>query len=126
MDYRNVIKSVENSPENCIFPGFVEDIFEVYSGADVYFMPSYAEGHSIVMLEALSMGLPMIARDLEEFREAFSDNLIYFTDIKDINKSMFSKTYLEEYKKKTEIVKTYSIDKIAKEHIKLYESLLNS
>jgi glycosyltransferase involved in cell wall biosynthesis len=122
-DYKQVAKAIKNHPSNSIFPGFVEDIIQVYSAADVFFMPSYAEGHSIVMLEALSMGLPMIARDVEEYHEAFDDNLLYFSSIDDINNSMFKKEKLDEYSKKTSIIKKYNIDKVAQEHIKLYEQL---
>jgi 1,2-diacylglycerol-3-alpha-glucose alpha-1,2-galactosyltransferase len=124
-EYRKVIQAINTHPTNTLFPGFVEDIFEVYSAADVFFMPSYAEGHSIVMLEALSMKLPMIARDLEEFREAFDDMLLYFSNVQDIKKEMFSKKTLTMYKKKAEQIKKYQIDKIADEHIALYEKILN-
>ena len=58
-------------------------------------MPSYAEGHSIVMLEALSMGLPLIARDVEEFREAFGENLLYFNNIEELDEKKFDKNKLE-------------------------------
>ena len=122
-DYRQVSKAIKKHPPNAIFPGFVEDIIQVYSAADVFFMPSYAEGHSIVMLEALSMGLPMIARDIEEFHEAFNENLLYFKSIDDIRDSFFDKKTLESYRKKTVFVEKYAIDKIAQEHIKLYEKI---
>jgi glycosyltransferase involved in cell wall biosynthesis len=90
-DYAKVNNEIKNCSKNAIFPGFIEDISEAYSAADVFFMPSYAEGHSIVMLEALSMGLPLIARDVEEFREAFNDNLLYFSDINEIVKDFLTK-----------------------------------
>lgn len=124
-DYKKVIKAIKNHTPNAIFPGFVKDITKVYSAADIFFMPSYAEGHSIVMLEALSMELPIIARDLEEFREAFNDNLIYFSNIEDINNTMFEKQILQKFKKKTNIIEKYKLDKIIQEHIKLYEQLIN-
>ena len=125
-DYRQVIKAIENRPENTRFPGFVEDIFEVYSGADVFLMPSSAEGHSIVMLEALSMELPMIAKNTEEFHEAFSDMLYYYDSIEDITEKTFSNTTLSTYKKKATSVKQYDIRLTAKQHIKLYETILDS
>jgi len=125
-EYRKVIKAINQHSKNAIFPGFVEDIFEVYSGADIFFMPSYAEGHSIVMLEALSMSLPMIARDLEEFKEAFHDMLLYFTDIQKINKEMFSKKILDIYRKKAEEVKQYHISNTADQHINIYENMFHS
>ncbi len=124
-DYKKVNKAIKNHTPNTIFPGFVEDIIQVYSAADVFFMPSYAEGHSIVMLEALSMKLPMIARDVEEFREAFSDNLIYFSNVEDIDSTLFSRETLQEYKKKTNVIEKYKLDKIIQEHIKLYEQLIS-
>lgn len=124
-DYKKVSKAIKKRTPNAIFPGFVEDIIQVYSAADVFFMPSYAEGHSIVMLESLSMKLPMIARDVEEFREAFGDSLQYFSNVEDINKSMFSKQELQKYKKKTNVIEKYKLEKIVQEHIKLYEQLMN-
>lgn len=125
-DYRQVKQAIQNKPKNTIFPGFVEDIFEVYSAADIFFMPSYAEGHSIVMLEALSMGLPMIARETEEFKEAFEDNLLYFKEVDEITTTMFADETLKTYQMKTENVKKYDIFSVAKNHVNIYENILDS
>ena len=124
-DYSKVKQEIEQHSDNTIFPGFIEDITYAYSAADVFFMPSYAEGHSIVMLEALSMGLPLIARDVEEFREAFDGNLIYFQNIEELDEKKFDKNNLELYRKKSDIVLKYTIEKIAKEHTKLYEKIID-
>jgi len=123
-DYFKISKIIKNKGNNTVFPGFIKDIREAYSAADVFFMPSYAEGHSIVMLESLSMGLPMIARDNEEFREAFGDNLIYFKNVNQIDESFFDKKLLRAFKKKADIVKKYDIEKISNEHIRFYEDVL--
>lgn len=125
-DFRKVSKAIEHRSKNAIFPGFVEDIFEVYSGADVFLMPSYAEGHSIVMLEALSMELPMISRQTEEFTEAFSDMLYYYDDINEINSNTLDEKNLSAYKQKTKDVKKYDIKETAKQHVKLYEKMSHS
>jgi len=125
-DYRKIKKALKNKPKNAIFPGFVEDIFEVYSAADLFFMPSYAEGHSIVMLEALSMDLPMIARDTEEFKEAFDGTLQYFSSSADLNDTMFSEAKRTLYKEKSKEVAKYDIDLIANQHTKLYEKLCDA
>lgn len=121
--YMKIKKEIDNRSKNTLFPGFVEDIKEVYSAADIFFMPSYAEGHSIVMLEALSMGLPMIARDNEEFREAFGENLLYFTEVEKIKKDFFSVGTLRKYKSKTKVVSNFDISRMSKEHVELYEKL---
>ena len=124
-DYSKVKRAIEQHSDNTIFPGFIEDISYAYSAADVFFMPSYAEGHSIVMLEALSMGLPLIARDIEEFREAFGENLLYFHNINELNEKKFDKNNLELYRKKSDIVLKYTIEKMAQDHTKLYEKIIN-
>ena len=124
-DYSKVKRAIEQRSNNTIFPGFIEDISYAYSAADVFFMPSYAEGHSIVMLEALSMGLPLIARDVEEFREAFGENLLYFNNIKELVEKKFDKNNLELYRKKSDIVLKYTIEKMAQDHTKLYEKIIN-
>ena len=125
-DYSNIKKMIERKTSNVLFPGFIEDITTAYSASDIFLMPSYAEGHSIVMLEALAMQLPIIARDLEEFREAFDDNLIYFGDKIELKDYLSDENLLEEYKEKTVVVKKFDIDKIAQQHIDFYEKLLES
>ena len=124
-DYTRIKREIEQRSDNTIFPGFIEDITDAYSAADVFFMPSYAEGHSIVMLEALSMGLPLIARDVEEFREAFGDNLLYFQNLTELNEEKFDKKSLETYRKKSDVVMNYTIEKMAKDHTKLYEKIID-
>lgn len=75
------IKAIKrHSRKNVIFPGYVDEIIKAYSAADVFFMPSYAETFGLVILEALSCSLPVIARDIPEFRGIFSDNILYFSD----------------------------------------------
>jgi glycosyltransferase involved in cell wall biosynthesis len=125
-DYRKILKVLKGKQKNVTFPGFVEDIFEVYSAADVFLMPSFAEGHSIVMLEALSMGIPMIARDVEEFREAFDGTIQYFSGLEDITKDMFSESQMMTFKEKTKNISKYTIDRIAGQHTKLYEKICDA
>lgn len=122
-EYGKIKKAIETRDKNTLFPGFIRDITEAYSAADVFFMPSYAEGHSIVMLEALAMKLPIVARDIEEFKEAFGDNLIYFDNVDDINEQQFHAELLKSYIKKASVVSNFDIEKIADRHMNLYESM---
>jgi len=125
-DYRKINHALKNKPKNTIFPGFVKDIFEVYSAADLFFMPSFAEGHSIVMLEALSMNLPMIARNTEEFKEAFDSTIQYFTTVDELTEDMFSISQRQKYREKAKEVSKYHINLIADQHTKLYEKLVDA
>ncbi len=44
-----------------LFPGFVEDIGELFACLDIFVVPSIAEGLSITTMEAMAAGLPVIA-----------------------------------------------------------------
>jgi glycosyltransferase involved in cell wall biosynthesis len=45
----------------------------VYAGADVFVLPSFTEGHSKVLIEAMSCGLPCIASDIVANRSVLAD-----------------------------------------------------
>jgi glycosyltransferase involved in cell wall biosynthesis len=58
--------------DRSIFPGYVSesDKLDYYNLADVFVMPSRLEGFGYVFLEALAMGRPVIASDVDGSREA--------------------------------------------------------
>jgi glycosyltransferase involved in cell wall biosynthesis len=78
-DYIRIEQVKRQCGTNVIFTGIIPDILEAYSAADVFFMPSYAETFGLAILEALSCGLPVVARGIPEFREIFSDGVLFFT-----------------------------------------------
>lgn len=49
--------------------GVARDVRPVLAAADVYVLPSYREGLSISILEAMAMGLPIVAADVPGCRE---------------------------------------------------------
>ncbi len=53
---------------NLHFVGYIEDMVSAYCAADLFFMPSYEETEGIVVLEALSMRLPIVLRDIEVYK----------------------------------------------------------
>jgi len=57
-------RAMAQAPENCHFPGFVgkEELRDAYGGADVFLFLSSEETEGIVLLEALSMEIPIVAR----------------------------------------------------------------
>jgi glycosyltransferase involved in cell wall biosynthesis len=50
-------------------PGAVTDVGELLSAADLFVLPSSVEGLSGALVEALAMGLPVVATDLPPVRE---------------------------------------------------------
>lgn len=53
----------------CHFLGFRHDMPEMYSLMDVFVLPSHREGFGLVLAEASSMGIPVIATDITGCRE---------------------------------------------------------
>ncbi len=57
------------------FLGFIEDIRKVIDKSDVIVLPSYREGMSRVIMEAMSMAKPIIATDVPGCREIIEDHI---------------------------------------------------
>jgi glycosyltransferase involved in cell wall biosynthesis len=57
--------------QNVRFPGRVDgaELRELYRNADVFVLPSEREGMPLVLLEALAMGLPIVATDVSGNRD---------------------------------------------------------
>jgi glycosyltransferase involved in cell wall biosynthesis len=58
-----------DAPANVVFPGFVENIAEFFSGIELFIMPSRSEAWGLATLEALAYGVPVIVSDIEGLAE---------------------------------------------------------
>ena len=47
--------------EHILFTGFREDVENILQGMDIFVLPSYTEGTPLALLEAMSLGVPVIA-----------------------------------------------------------------
>lgn len=57
--------------KNIIFTGYISDrgtLGTIYQNSDVFVLPTYWEGQSVAVLEAMSYGLPVIATDIPGMR----------------------------------------------------------
>lgn len=61
--------------DTVIFPGFRTDIRDLLAAADIFVMPSRAEGQPLVLLEAMAAGKPIIASDLPGVKEIVVDGV---------------------------------------------------
>jgi 1,2-diacylglycerol-3-alpha-glucose alpha-1,2-galactosyltransferase len=126
-DYFRIQQMKKRCGENMIFTGFVPDIVSAYSAADIFFMPSYAETFGLVNLEALSCGLPVVARDIPEFREIFGENLGYFTNIDEAAVQIADKVALRALAAKARaFTGPFDIHRVAEQHLSLYSELVES
>lgn len=76
-DFRTFLERSEH--ENIIYKGFCSDdqLAELYATSHALIAASYDEGFGLPLIES---GLPVIARDIEVFREVLGDNALYFKD----------------------------------------------
>jgi 1,2-diacylglycerol-3-alpha-glucose alpha-1,2-galactosyltransferase len=124
-EYFRIQRKKRGSGKNLIFPGFVPDITGAYSAADLFFLPSHAEGMSIVLLEALASGLPCVIRDIPEFREIFSGEGLYFRTTDEAAAMVSSQNRLQEARAASRpLTERYDIAQIADAHHALYQELI--
>jgi len=92
---------------NIHFKGFVtRDILpKLYQESDVFIFPSFAEGYALVILEALSCGLPCIVSNLSGGNDAIQDGYNGFTFEAGNDEELLSKIqwFIENYDKISEM-----------------------
>ncbi|SEV88478.1 glycosyltransferase family 4 protein [Natrinema salifodinae] len=64
---RETTRLIEESPDNCTFTGYVEDIRGAYAAGDIFCFPTHEENEGIALLEAMTVGKPVLVRDIETF-----------------------------------------------------------
>lgn len=119
---------------NIILTGFLtrEPLQELYSNAGLFVIPSYYEGLPIVLLEAMSYGLPCIASDIPANRNVEMPRNRFFKagDIEMLTKKIkeFADRPLSEEEKKGQIhmiEERYNWSKIANQTVDVYESVVH-
>jgi 1,2-diacylglycerol-3-alpha-glucose alpha-1,2-glucosyltransferase len=117
---------------NLVMPGYINDICQAYSAADIFCFPSYYEGEGLAVLEAMSCGLPVIIRDLPVYENRFYDgknclkaknNKQFIDNIKYLLENPQEKKKIIENGLKT--VKQFDINKIALKLYKIYRCIVN-
>ena len=63
------------------FPGWIEEVEGFLARADVFVLPSHLEPFGIVLLEAMSMGVPIVTTRTEGPMEVLGLDTAYFADV---------------------------------------------
>jgi Glycosyltransferase len=125
--YWKIRLAKRGTKENVQFTGFVPDISEAYCGADLFFMPSYAEGMSIVLLEALASGLPCVVRRIPEFEDVLGPEGLYFSTTDEAaERVMEEDSLIARAKAARDFSARFDIDQVARQHHEVYQELLHS
>lgn len=81
--YRNNLEELANNDKDILFLGLREDIVDILNITDVLVNPSYSEGLPTSILEAASVGVPIIATDVGGTKEIFIDEMGFLIREKD-------------------------------------------
>ena len=123
-DYSMIEEQKSRSGKNVLFTGFVDDITAAYCSADLFFIPSYAEGLPMVALEAFATGLPVVARRIPEFTGNFRDTALYFDNTEEAGVLIEDRSLLGRHAALSRpFTEEFDIRTIATRHIDLYQKL---
>ena len=129
-DASKVRRIEREAPENVIFTGYVPDVVESYSGADVLLAPTYGETFGLTHAEALACNLPVVTRDLEVLREVYDGRILFGRNVEEfveiIRRLMDDEDMRRRYSGCRDFVRErFDIRRIGEEHLKLYKRLLD-
>lgn len=116
--------------ERLLFLGYRSKSVNYYPYFDVYCMCSNSEGFGLAMLEAMSLGLPVVCSQLDIYQGYFAfDDVAFFkfgnqetfnqaVDKAILNKNYYSNRSLDVFSKK------FSLESMAKSHVGFYNELI--
>lgn len=105
---------------------FTNEIQTYYSSASIYVLSSRWEGMPLVLVEAMSHGLPIIASDIPICQEVLGDFGLFFKngDIQELVQRLEDATHLNWQKKSDEAIKIaqrFDVDQIAEQWKEIIE-----
>lgn len=124
---KNLEAKIKNLPDNIsvALPGFRSDASECAGAFDLFVMPSNYEGFGLVLLEAMSHGIPVLANNIDSLPEL----ILNYPNGKCINfknKQTAAQSILEYITnpKISDYKVEYSKEKMVSEYISLYQEIL--
>ncbi len=124
-EYKALIKEYHLEERIMIHP-FTNHIQNYYSNAQIYVLSSRWEGMPLVLMEAMSHGLPIVTSDLPVCKEILGDFGIYFKngDINELAQKLEEATHIEWQKKSEqalEIAHRFEVEPIIQQWKELIE-----
>jgi len=121
--------------ESVVLFGQTNEVFSVYSAADVFVLPSHTEGLSNALLEAMACGLPSVATAVSGTFQLLTQNnagiVVSIGDMRALGDAILSLAKDVDGRKamgaraRSVVETTYSLDVISGQFEALYEELSN-
>jgi len=122
-----------NAGENVINTGNIdlENMPEMYAAADLMLFPSYQENCPLAPIEAAACGMPVIFRDIEEYKSLYENPYLTASSTEEF--TMLTRRMIHDndfYNKgisiSEQLLKQFDKDIIRRKLINVYDSLLNN
>lgn len=117
-------------------PGASEDVTARLRDADLFVLPSREEGMSIALLEAMALGIPLVASSIPGNRRLVSDfkhgRLATPGDPRSLAQAVldqwaeFDRAFHMSRAARSRVQQEFSIAAVAREHLKLFETLVEN
>lgn len=133
LEYLRALAHELSVGDKVIFPGYRSDANEILKIADLYVFPSFQEGLSVALMQAMVAGLPIVASDIRGNTDCVIDgkggNLFKSDDIKKIKINIEKMYYELETLKKYGDYNYKRVEKFSKEVVeeknkKIFASIL--
>lgn len=122
-----------NAGKNFINAGQIdlEEMPEIYAAADMMLFPSYQENCPLAPIEAAACGMPVIYRDIEEYRSLYENPYLKASNTEEfieLTKKMINDRdfFNEGLKISDQLLNQFEKELIRKKLIYTYKSLLNN
>lgn len=132
-EYVDYLHKLAEGNKDIVFTGAIygDEKDAILRNAYTFCIPSTIEGLSIVLLEAMSYNLPVIASDIDANRELLDNDAVWVRpeneeDIcKAIEFSINNREKIEKFKETNyrKVVENYTWDKVAKKYVTFLESI---
>lgn len=125
--------SLENNVDHLGWKS-LEELPDIYRNSDLFILPSSMEGMPSVVLQAMSCGLPIVATNVDGFKEVVEDNvngfLVEYKNAEKLSEAIEqlikSKNLRDKMSKESiEKSKRFSWESIAKKYLELYIDAIN-
>lgn len=124
---RDTKKMIENSPDNCTFTGYIEDIRGGFAAGDIFFFPTHNENEGMALLESMAAGKPPVVRDIKTFEWLnHGENCLkakknFISEIEKLKDEQERKRIGENAEVKSE---DFTLDKVGDKLLKTYREIV--
>lgn len=132
--YEAIFAEIENSPyrKEIYHLGYLKDeeLAIFYQQAEVFIYPSFYEGFGLPIVEAMTLGAPVVTSSLSSMPEVAGNGAVYINpyDLNSIVNGIDQVINYQDFREKLilqgkEKAKSYSWERVAKETFKAYSSI---